>query len=150
MKEEQIKILIFVINNQYYAADIMEIERIIKYSEPIKIPESPDFVEGVIKYEGNVLPVISLTKRFNMPTKKADDDSKIIVTRQDDKKIGIVVDFVSEVKNITTSIIEEEPDTITGISKRYLKGLIKLNNNIVIFLNLSEILTDEERDNIIR
>lgn len=144
---EEIKVLIFCINDEYYAADIMEVERILGYEEPTPIPDSPYFIEGVRNYEGSILPVLKLSKRFKLAT--ADnfkvEDSKVIVAKQDNRKIGIMVDVVSEVRDVNVDDIEEPPQMIKGISKRYLKGLIKVDQRIIIFLNLSEILTDEEK-----
>ncbi|MEK6266315.1 MAG: chemotaxis protein CheW [Clostridium sp.] len=145
MKEQDMKILIFSINNEYYATSIMEVERILGYEKSTKIPDSPSFVEGVINYEGNILPVISLSKRFNLPFTEATDATKIIVAKENHSKIGIIVDFVSEVKDVRMNDIENSPEIISGISKRYIKGLIKIDGRIIIYLNLSGILTEQEK-----
>jgi purine-binding chemotaxis protein CheW len=145
MENKDIKVLIFSINGEYYATDIMEVERIIGFEDTIKLPDSPSFVEGVITYEGNVLPVISLAKKFNLAYGEKNQDSKIIVAKQSNNKIGIIVDVVSEVKDVNTKSIENPPEIAAGISKRYIKGLIKIDKKIIIFLNLGTILTDEEK-----
>lgn len=145
MKSKDLKLLIFSINDEYYATDIMEVERILGYETPTEIPDSPDFIEGVINYEGKILPIISLAKRFNLPEQQIKKDSKIIVTKQGDNKIGIIVDVVSEVKDVSEDFIEDPPEVVLGISKRYIKGLVKNDKQIIIFLNLSAILTDDEK-----
>lgn len=145
MNSKEVKVLIFSINGEFYATDIMEIERILGYEDTTKLPDSPDFVEGVINYEGNILPIVSLSKRFNLPYSNKKDDSKIIVSKQEGNKIGIIVDVVSEVRDIKTENIENPPEIVAGISRRYIKGLIKIDKKIIIFLNLSTILTDEEK-----
>lgn len=137
--------LIFTIGDQYYSADIMEVERILIYEEPTILPDSPNFLRGVINYEGNILPVISLSDRFNKITNIDQDQLKIIVARENDKKIGIIVDSVSEVKPIKEEQIEEAPDIASEVSKRYIKGLIKENERIIVFLTLSNILSEEEK-----
>jgi purine-binding chemotaxis protein CheW len=137
--------LIFSINGEYYATNIMEVERILGYEKSTKIPDSPQFVEGVINYEGKILPVITLSKRFNLSFSEIQEESKIIVAKQNHSKIGIIVDFVSEVKDVKTDSIEDSPEIISGISKRYIKGLIKIDGRIIIYLNLSAILTEEEK-----
>ena len=149
MKEQEIKILIFSINNEYYATNIMEVERILEYEKSTKIPDSPQFVEGVINYEGKILPVITLSKRFNLPLTEIQEESKIIVAKQNNSKIGIIVDFVSEVKDVKIDNIEDSPEIISGISRRYIKGLIKIDGKIIIYLNLSAILTEEEKNQIL-
>lgn len=149
MSDNEIKVLIFNINGEYYATDIMEVERILGYDEPTKLPDSPSFVEGVINYEGNILPIISLAKRFNLQLGEKYNDCKIIVSKQQDGKIGIIVDVVSEVKDIKADSIENPPEIVAGISKRYIKGLIKIDKKIIIFLNLSTILTEDEKRSIL-
>ncbi|ERI90879.1 CheW-like protein [Clostridiales bacterium oral taxon 876 str. F0540] len=145
MQNKEIKVLIFSINGEFYATDIMEVERIIGYEEPTKLPDAPDFVKGVITYEGNVLPIISLTQKFNLRAQEKDSDAKIIVAKQGESKIGIIVDVVSEVKDINVDNIENPPEIAAGISKRYIKGLIKIDKKIIIFLNASSILTEDEK-----
>lgn len=145
MDNKEIKVLIFSINGEYYATDIMEVERILGYEEPTKLPDSPIFVEGVINYEGNILPIISLGKKFGLSSNEKGKDSKIIVAKQDNSKLGIIVDVVSEVKDVSLKNIENPPEIAYGISKRYIKGLIKLDKKIIIFLNLGTILTEEEK-----
>ncbi len=145
MDNKEAKILIFSINGESYATDIMEVERILGYEEPTKLPDSPIFVEGVINYEGNILPVISLTKRFNLQGEEKKDDAKIIVAKQQENKLGILVDVVSEVKDINAKNIEAPPEIAAGISKRYIKGLVKIDGKIIIFLNFGNILTEDEK-----
>jgi purine-binding chemotaxis protein CheW len=144
MSSKEIKILVFTINNEYYATDIMEVERILGYEIPTKLPDSPTFLEGVINHEGSILPIINLADRFSMHKEKR-TDNKIIVVRQKSGKLGIIVDAVSEVIDVNTDTIEMPPEVVSGISKRYIKGLIKTENKIIIFLNLGAILTEEEK-----
>ncbi|MCR3757756.1 chemotaxis protein CheW [Clostridium felsineum] len=141
-----VKILIFVVGEEYYAADIVQVERILGHEMSTKLPDVPDFVNGVINYEGGILPVISLAKRFSLKEKEISDETKVIVSKIQKGKIGIIVDLVSEVRDIESKDIEEQPNVISGISKRYIKGLIKVDGKIVIFLDISKILTDEEKE----
>lgn len=149
MNEAIIKVLIFSINGEYYATNIMEVERILDYEMATKVPDSPAFVEGVINYENRILPVITLSKRFNLPYAEIKGEPKIIVAKQSHSKIGIIVDLVSEVKDVKMDNIEDSPEIMTGISRRYIKGLIKLDGRIIIYLNLSGILTEEEKNQIL-
>lgn len=149
MDEQEIKILVFSINGEHYATNIMEVERILEYEKSTKIPDSPAFVEGVINYEDMILPIVTLSKKFNLPFTEIQEQSKIIVAKQNNGKIGIVVDFVSEVKDVKINKIEDSPEIIAGISKRYIKGLIKMDGRIIIYLNLSAILTEEEKNQIL-
>lgn len=147
MSNEEMKILIFLINDEYFGIDIMEVERILSFSPLTEIPDSPNFIEGVINYEGSILPIINLKKKFSMKNLVGsnEDETKIIVSKQDQCKYGVMVDLVSEVKDISMDIVEETPEIVKGISERYIKGLIKLDDKIVILLNLYTILTDDEK-----
>ncbi|WP_163193310.1 chemotaxis protein CheW [Clostridium thermarum] len=147
--DKEIKILIFLVNGEYYATDIMEVERISSYQTPTKLPDSPAFIEGVINHEGYILPVMNLYKRFKLNNSHIGEDSKIIVAKEDKGRIGIIVDLVSEVRDVKESDIEPAPEVVAGISKRYIKGLIKLEDKIVVFLNLSTILTEEEKEDLL-
>ena len=149
MKQEDIKVLVFSVNGEEYATSILEVERILEYEKSTKVPDSPKFVEGVINYEDSILPIITLTKRFNQEASEIGKDSKIIVTKQSNSKIDIIVDFVSEVKDVSKDNVEDSPEIIKGISKRYIKGLIKIDGKIIIYLNILAILTDEERTQIL-
>lgn len=147
MENKDKKILIFSINDEFYATDIMEVERILGFEEPTRIPDAPEFIEGVINYEGKILPILCLSKKFNIPKIEIKNKSerKIIVAKDEVNKIGILVDLVSEVKDINIDKIEEAPEVVAGISKRYIKGLIKEKDKIIIFLNLATILTEKEK-----
>ena len=146
MDKGELKVLIFSAGGQLFAADIVDIERIIAYQVPARIPEAPEFVDGIINHEGTIIPVMSLPKRFNL---KNDDccsrESKIILSLFEGNKIGIVVDNVLEVKTLSESDIDETPELVSGISSRYIKGIIRLKESMAILINLSAILTEEEK-----
>lgn len=142
MKNEY-KILVFKLKNEFYATDIMDVERILGYEVPTALPDSPDFLSGVIKYENGLIPVLSLAKKFNFLDTIEETDKKIVVIKKAETKFGIIVDDVYEVKDITQDEIEQSDMVSTFISKKYIKGLIK-RENIIILLDLSKILTAEE------
>ncbi|SHE58045.1 chemotaxis protein CheW [Clostridium fallax] len=142
---KEAKILIFSLNNEYYATDIIQVERILGYEEPTVLPEVPNFLEGVINYENNILPIISLSRKFNFES-QISSDSKIIVIKDDDVKLGVTVDNVCEVTDINLDDIEVPPTVGSSISTRYIKGLIRLEDKIVIWLDLSKVLTEDEKE----
>lgn len=147
---KELKLLVFNIGEQFFSGDIMEVERILTYETPTKLPDSPDFLEGVINYEGNILPIISLAKRFNVATVNSTDKNKscIIVTRYGNKALGIIVDAVNEVKSVSEDSIEDAPEISSAIAKRYIRGLVKTEDKIIILLHLSNVLSEEEKERI--
>lgn len=142
------KIIIFGLNGERYAADIKEVERILGYEEPTVLPEAPAFVRGVINYEEKILPIISLSNKFKIGKEDCDGEKKIIVVKRQEKKFGIIVDSVYEVTDIDNSVIEEVPEITETVERKYISGLIRLENNIIILLDLEKILSVEDEENI--
>ena len=142
---KEIKILVFKLRNEFYATDIMEVERILGYEEPTALPDSPSFLEGVINYENSVLPIINLVDKFKLK-KEESLDKKIIVVKRENGKFGILVDSVSEVINILEYEIKNPNSLSTLISQKYIKGLIKKKESIIIMLDLEKVLTAQEEE----
>jgi purine-binding chemotaxis protein CheW len=148
MANSEIKILIFGLNGEHYATNIKEVERILGYQEPTVLPDAPTFVKGVINYEQSILPIISLSRKFNFGQDRESENRKIIVVKRKENKFGIIVENVYEVKDVNSDLVEEAPQITTTIDKKYIAGLIKLEDNIVILLDLEEILSSDDEDNI--
>lgn len=142
---KEIKILVFKLGNEFYATDIMDVERILGYESPTVLPDSPRFLDGVINYENSVLPIINLLKKFNLEFKES-QEKKIIVVRRDSGKFGILVEGVSEVLTISDNDIKNPSSISTLISKKYMNGFVKQKENIIIMLELEKILTMEEEE----
>lgn len=148
MASNENKMLIFGLNGEHYATDIKEVERILGYQEPTVLPDAPTFVKGVINYEQSILPIISLSKKFNLGEDKEDENRKIIVVKRNENKFGIIVENVYEVRDVSSDLMETAPPITATIDRKYIAGLIKLEDNIVILLDLEKILTSEDEENI--
>jgi len=148
MASNENKMLIFGLNGEHYATDIKEVERILGYQEPTSLPDAPTFVKGVINYEQTILPIISLSKKFNLGEDRESENRKIIVVKRNENKFGIIVENVYEVRDISSELMEEAPPITATIDRRYIAGLIKLEENIVILLDLEKILSSEDEENI--
>jgi purine-binding chemotaxis protein CheW len=138
------KVVIFKIEDEEYAADIMQIERILDYTEPTKIPEAPPFIKGIIKYQEKILPIIDLKTRMHLSLSADSYEPKIIVVKNDDKYIGLIVDMVLEVIDISSESIEETPTIIKCILNKYVFGIVKLNDRIIILLDTEKIISIDE------
>ncbi|OOM77905.1 chemotaxis protein CheW [Clostridium puniceum] len=148
MSSNENKMLIFGLNGEHYATDIKEVERILGYQEPTVLPDAPIFVKGVINYEQSILPIISLSKKFNLGEDRDSENRKIIVVKRNENKFGIIVENVYEVRDVSNDLMEAAPPITATIDKKYIAGLIKLENNIVILLDLEKILSSEDEENI--
>ncbi len=148
MAMNEMKILIFSLNGEQYSTDIMDVERILGYEVPTVLPEVPYFMDGVINYEDSILPVLNLAKKFSFPESAINSESKIVVVKEKEAKVGIVVDNVYEVRDIDVNLIEKPKAMNTNISSRYIKGLLRLQGKIIILLDLAKLLNEEERSQI--
>ena len=142
MDQEEMKILIFELNGEHYATDILDVERILGYVQTTEMPDAPSFVEGVINYEDSILPIISLNKKFKFKFNSTcnKEQTKIIVVKREEKKYGVVVDNVYEVTDINKESFETAPTITNQVSQKYIRGLVKLKDKIVILLNMGNIL----------
>ena len=145
-EQVEMKVLIFCLNDEYYAANIDDVERILRFKNATPMPDAPDFVEGVINYEDVVLPVINIKKKFKLKDIRNTEESKVISMKIGDKKLGIIVDSVCEVSNIARNKYEETPDITKNSSNNYVKGLIKLEDKIIILINIDNILSKQEEE----
>ena len=134
------KYILFTNLDQNFAIDVRDIDRIIEFQNPKKIPESVDYLLGIIKYEDSILPVIDLNKRLYRQTKKETKDSKIIVVVWKDRYMGVVVDDILGINDFKEEHYEES-NIDTNVSKEYIAGFIKSENGITIVLNIDEILS---------
>ena len=146
MDQDEMKILIFELNGEHYATDILDVERILGYVQTTEMPDAPSFVEGVINYEDSILPIISLNKKFKFKSTCNKEQTKIIVVKREEKKYGVVVDNVYEVTDINKESFETAPPITNQISHKYIKGLVKLKDKIVILLDMGNILNEEEEN----
>jgi len=143
--ENQILQLVsFNIGNEEYAVDILKVQEINRMISITQIPNSPNFVEGVINLRGRVIPVISLRKKLGFTSKEIDNNSRIIVVEVNNKTIGFIVDGVSEVLRIPNSITENLPEITSKVNSKYITSIAKFDDRLIILLDLDKIISDEE------
>lgn len=137
--------VIFKLDKEEYGLDIMKVITIEKYQEVVKVPNTPEYITGVINLRGGVLPIYCLRKKFNLQEKEADDNTKIIVTVTNGMKIGFIVDSVQEILNIEDENIEETPKIVTGINRKYIKSIAKVDDRMVILVDIDLVISEEEQ-----
>ncbi len=128
-----------------YGVPITKVQEIIPMATPTKMPQTPDFVEGIINLRGKIIPIIDLKKRFEMGKSDLTGDARSVVVEVEGHTIGIIVDEVSEVLRLQAENIEPPPAVIGGITAEYLTGVGKLENRLLILLDMDKILDDQEK-----
>ncbi|HCF37792.1 MAG TPA: chemotaxis protein CheW, partial [Thermosipho africanus] len=108
----ELKVLTFVLGDEEFAIDIMKVDRVKEYEKTTKLPNSKDYVEGIINLMGEVIPIINLRKKFMLEDFEDKEKSKIIVIRfeENGKKMGFLVDDVKEVITLSGDKIDQTPE----------------------------------------
>ena len=143
-ENELLQVVTFAIGEEEFGIDILKVQEIIRTMAITKVPNSPPHVEGVINLRGKVIPVIDLRSRFNMAYRAHDSHTRIIVLQIHGMIVGFVVDGVSEVLRIQSNTVEPPPPVVSGIESEYIKGVGKLDDRLLILLDLDKLIPVEE------
>ncbi|MBP6177748.1 MAG: chemotaxis protein CheW [Anaerolineales bacterium] len=139
------QLVVFELANEFYGINIALVESIIKVQAITQLPQTPNYVKGVTNLRGSVLPVIDLRTRFALETKEDTRQTRIIIVTMGSVKVGVVVDGVSEVLRISDESIEPLPPLVNSVDSAFLKGIVRLENRLIILLELSKVLNLEEQ-----
>jgi purine-binding chemotaxis protein CheW len=119
------QLVIFELARECYSVEIATVEGIIKMQAITMVPHAPPFVEGVTNLRGIVLPVIDLRKRFGLARQAEAKDSRIVVAVMGGRKVGMIVDGVSEVLRVPADVIEPPSPLVTTVDTTFIKGIAK-------------------------
>ncbi len=136
----------FKIDNEFYGIDIMQVQEIIRMYEITMVPRTLPFIKGVVNLRGKVVPIISLRERFGIKEAEHTKDTRIVIVRIDVGLIGFIVDAMAEVIRLPERLIEPTPPTATNIESEYIRGVGKLDDNLIIILDLNKVLTKEKKE----
>lgn len=146
---EEVQLVVFTLRQEdqicEYGVPITKVQEIISMTTPTKMPQTPDFVEGIINLRGKIIPIIDLKKRFDMGKSNITNDTRSVIVEVEGQTVGIIVDEVSEVLRLQVDNIEPPPAVVGGITAEYLTGVGKLDNRLLILLDMDKILTDKEK-----
>ena len=137
--DELIQLVTFHLGREEFGIDILKVQEINRMVEITKVPQAPHYCEGVINLRGKVIPVLDLRKKFEMDVEEWTKNTRIIVCDVDGNVIGMIVDAVEEVLRIPSSTIEPAPEIVTTVNSDYIKGVAKLEERLLIFLDISKI-----------
>ncbi len=142
---EVLQVVSFKLATEEYGVDISQVQEIIRLVEITHVPRAPRFMEGVINLRGQLIPIIDLRTRFGMMRIDATKSTRIIVTEIGSKRVGIVVDSVSEVLNLPIENVEDAPEMIAGVGTEYIQGVGKMAERLIIMLDLTMVISGEEK-----
>lgn len=134
----------FTVADLTFGIEITQIHQILKPQEIFKVPNTPPFIEGLLNLRGRVLTVFNLRKRFGLPTCENDENTKIIIVTMNDLLMGFIVDSVTEIVRLNDEELVETPPALKNIDKKYLSGVGKMNDKLILILDLTKVLSGEE------
>jgi len=134
----------FMVADLTFGIEITQIHQILKPQQIFKVPNTAPFIEGLLNLRGRVLTVFNLRKRFGLPEKEHDDNTKIIIVTLNEFLLGFIVDSVTEIVRIPDEEIEATPPSLHGFDKKFLSGVGKVDDKVILLLDLAKVLTAEE------
>lgn len=141
---DELQLVSFNIGSEEFGVDILKVQEINRMVDITKVPQAPRYVEGVINLRGKVIPIVDLRKRFGLEIREHDKNTRIVVVDIDGSIIGMIVDAVSEVLRLPADTIEPPPNLVTGVNSEFIKGVAKLEDRLLIFLDLSKVVDATE------
>ncbi len=139
------QLVVFELANEFYGINIAMVESIIKVQAITQLPQTPHYVKGVTNLRGSVLPVIDLRTRFALDIKEDTKQTRIMIVTLGTIKAGIIVDAVSEVLRVPDDSVEPLPPMINSVDSAFLKGIVRMENRLIIMLELNKVLNLDEQ-----
>lgn len=141
---KNIQIVVFGIGKEYYGVSIDAVHEIVRVPEITAVPDAPEFLEGVINLRGRIIPVVDLRKRLKIGRSERTKSSRVLITENNGRMIGILVDFVSEVRKLAGESVEPPPEMIAAVGIEYITGVAKVEDRLIIFLDMKKILSIDD------
>ena len=132
--------VVFELDNEEYGIDILRVKTIEKVTKVTRIPRTASYIKGVINLRGEIVPIIDLREKFKLEKKEESDNTRIIIVYVDDINVGLIVDSASKVMEIDSGMIEAPPESLGNIEQNNIFGVGKLDNNIIILLDIVKML----------
>ena len=140
---QELQLVIFSLAREEYGLPITKVQEINRLAPITKLPQTPDFMEGIINLRGRVIPVIDLRKRFSLPIAESTEETRIVIVEIAGQTAGVIVDAVTEVITLPRTSIEPPPGGF-ALNAKYIDGVGKLADRLLILLDIDQILTSRE------
>lgn len=138
------QLVVFAINEEEFGIDIEHVNSIERMLEMFKIPNTPDYIEGLVNLRGKVHTVFNLRKRFKLPCPEFTESTKIIMVNTSASTIGIIVDEVKKIEKVEDSEYEAPPKALSSLENKFLSGIVKAENRVIMLLDVEKIISAEE------
>ena len=143
------QLVVFDLAGESYGINIAAVESIIKMQSITQLPQTQHYIKGVTNLRGAVLPVIDLRIRFGLESQQTTRQTRIIIVTMGSIKVGVVVDGVSEVLRVPEESVEGLPPLVSSVNSAFLKGIVRLENRLIILLELGKVLDFDEQQSLV-
>ncbi|MBF0525085.1 MAG: chemotaxis protein CheW [Deltaproteobacteria bacterium] len=143
---DTVRMVVFKLVGHEHALDVRRVKEILMAGHISPVIEAPEFLEGVIKVRGRIVPVMDLKKRLQLPAAPRTYEACIIIVRMQKKMVGLLVDSASELLKVPTRAIEPPDKMIGGVRTRFIDGVAYLDDRLLVILKLDEILAIDEKE----
>jgi purine-binding chemotaxis protein CheW len=135
----QVELLGFMLSDEEYALDILEVKEIVRLQPITPVPRSPSWIKGIVTLRGVIVPVFDLRSRLGLEQVAHGPDTRIIVIYRGEDFAGLIVDRITQVMRVAADGVEPPPQTIGGVEAEYLRGVLRFRDRLVILLNLARV-----------
>jgi len=140
MAETQIELLGFMLSDEQYALDILEIKEIVRLHAITQVPRSPPWIKGIVTLRGVIVPIFDLRSRLGLAQIEHGPETRIVVVHRGEEFAGLIVDSITQVMRLPVEAIEPPPQTIGPVESEYLRGVARFRDQLVILLNLPRVV----------
>ncbi|MFV9509837.1 chemotaxis protein CheW [Tepidibacillus sp. LV47] len=141
----EVKVIVFRLDSEEYGVEVQQVKSIERMEYITRVPNTPPFVKGVINLRGVIIPIIDLRSRLGIAEKEYNDSTRIIIVNVEGVEVGLIVDAANDVIDVPVHAIEPPPKVVGGVEAVYLRGIAKLQNRLLILLNLNKVLNADEK-----
>lgn len=140
--------LIFLIGSEEFAVDALRVQELIRYSVPVKVPNAPAAVRGVINFRGEVIPVLDMRRIFQLESGNYNEFTVIVVVETGGKVFGLIVDRVLDIISLADDNIQSTPEFSSKEKTKYLKSMGKIGNRLILMVDLEKVVDFREIEEI--
>lgn len=145
MKTDVVKLVTFQLGLDIFAADVLSVDRVLRYVPPNAVPDVPAWVLGVIEHREKVIPVVDLRRRVELSDDSITPETRILVLNTSGGWVGAIVDTVHEVASVPADNISLPPPLFRGLAAEFIRGMAKVGDQLVVILDVDRVVSSADR-----
>jgi purine-binding chemotaxis protein CheW len=145
MKTDVVKLVTFQLGLDIFAADVLSVDRVLRYAPPNAVPDVPAWVLGVIEHREKVIPVVDLRRRVELSDDSITPETRILVLNTSGGWVGAIVDTVHEVASVPADSVSAPPPLFRGLAAEFIQGMVKIGDQLVVILDVDRVMSSADR-----